>query len=379
MIVGAQTTGITGAGVAATVPGFTLIAEDGNLVPSVTANPSSTTTAAAPRVQSDVFMAAGKTYDVMVNVPAATAPAMAVFSRDLALSADAVGRDGGMLAYIGANAATLPASPTLAPAAANPDTYNSLVPCTVAPCLGPTVSDPGKGVIANDVNVYGVHVLAAPTGGTLVLNANGTFTYVQTAGTTSDSFSYCANGFVTGTTCSSGLTATVTLGAAAISGAPTAPNITYNASVAGYLAIKDPGVLAGATDPSKYPLTVAVPGVTTSGSLTVNMSASGAFTATLNPPNTAATTASFTYQAKNSQGTLSAAATVTINFPAPSNLTVTLLDGKTKAAFPWRIGRREEEPEQGSANSQAAASHSPAVSLPVVGEDLGKRSTIPSE
>ena len=53
-IVGAM----TGAA-AVCVPGLSLIAEDGNLLPGV------------PRVQSEVFMAAGKTYDVMVNAPAA--------------------------------------------------------------------------------------------------------------------------------------------------------------------------------------------------------------------------------------------------------------------------------------------------------------------
>src|SRR5437016_12452799 len=61
-IVGAQ----TGTAVApATTPpsGFSLIAEDGNPLPGV------------PRVQSEVFMAPGKTYDVMVNGPAANAPA----------------------------------------------------------------------------------------------------------------------------------------------------------------------------------------------------------------------------------------------------------------------------------------------------------------
>src|SRR5271165_560048 len=63
-IVGSQTTGFTGAGKLTTaanpVNGFTLIAEDGNLVPN--------SAAGAPRVQTHVFMPAGKTYDVMVNV-----------------------------------------------------------------------------------------------------------------------------------------------------------------------------------------------------------------------------------------------------------------------------------------------------------------------
>src|SRR6266480_3917081 len=47
--------------------GFSLIAEDGNPLPGVA------------RVQSEVFMAAGKTYDVMVNVPAAGGTAIPVF------------------------------------------------------------------------------------------------------------------------------------------------------------------------------------------------------------------------------------------------------------------------------------------------------------
>ena len=46
-------------------------------------------------------MAAGKTYDVMMNVPAAGSTAIPVFDRQLSLSANATSRDAGMLAYIG--------------------------------------------------------------------------------------------------------------------------------------------------------------------------------------------------------------------------------------------------------------------------------------
>ena len=96
-IVGAltnRTTTGTG-GTTTAVSGFTLIAEDGNPLPGV------------PRVQSEVFMAAGKTYDVMINAPAAstTAPALPIFDRELSLSANAIARDAGMLAYIGINGA----------------------------------------------------------------------------------------------------------------------------------------------------------------------------------------------------------------------------------------------------------------------------------
>src|SRR5207302_8886399 len=117
--------------------------EDGNPLPGT------------PRVQSDVFMAAGKVYDVMINAPAAGAPALPVYDRELSLSSNAVGRDSGMLAYIGVNnggvaGAGLPAAPVLAAAVARNDAYNSLAPCTTAPCIPSNDSDPPKGVIADD-------------------------------------------------------------------------------------------------------------------------------------------------------------------------------------------------------------------------------------
>src|SRR4029077_8320154 len=254
-IVGSLTQGFNGAGAAAPVSGFTLIAEDGNPVPGVQVA-GATTAPAAPRVQTDVFMAAGKVFDVMFNVPAtptgATAPpSLAIFARDLGLSGDSSTRDAGMIAYIGVNASGLPVAQgtgVLAAAQANPDTYNSLVAGQPF-----SVTDPSKGVIANDVNVYGVTLLTAPTSGTLTCNAqpqnsvagicrNGTFTYTATGTATSDSFTYCANGTVTGTTCSSGLTATVTLGASTLTGPPTAVNQTYTAKTATYIKIPSPGL-----------------------------------------------------------------------------------------------------------------------------------------
>src|SRR5437667_4185987 len=172
-IVGSQ----TGTAVAPALPpsGFSLIAEDGNPLPGI------------PRVQSEVFLPAGKTYDVMINAPTTVTSAFPVFDRQLSLSGNAIGRDTGMLAYIGINGAGLPTSGVFATAnvtpVARPDTYNSLVSGQTF-----TVSDPGKGVIANDINVYGVNLLTAPTSGTLTLNANGTFTYVPTVPHTSHSF-----------------------------------------------------------------------------------------------------------------------------------------------------------------------------------------------
>jgi hypothetical protein len=341
-IVGAQTTGVTGAGAAATVAGFTLIAEDGNLLP-LAAPITSATVIAVPKVQSDVFMAAGKTYDVKVNVPAAGARSLAVFDRELSLSSNGTGHDSGMLAYIGVNSSGVPAVPSLTAAMARADTYNSIVPCTAAPCPGLSVSDPGKGVIANDTNVYGVHLLAPPTGGTVTLYPNGTFIYVQNAGTTSDAFTYCANGSVTGTgttaSCSSGLTAMVTLGAAPLEAGS---GITMNPSAftapGTFISVRPPGILAVDKDGAGYPLTVAMSAgnaPVAGAGLTISVNTNGGFHASIaSCAGPAACAGTFTYHAQNSQGTVSASsATVTITFPAPSNLTVNLVDGTTKATF----------------------------------------------
>src|SRR4029077_1519474 len=161
----------------------------------------------------------------------------------------------GMLAYIGVNGSTISAN-TIAQVGAvvgRPGTYHSVVAGQTL-----TVSDPSKGVIANDTNVYGVTLLTAPTKGTLTLNANGSFTYVPNAGWSGpDSFVYCANGSVSGTVaaCSSPYTATATLNAATVEGASgiTVFPRAYAAATATSLAIKAPGVLGKAYDTLNNP------------------------------------------------------------------------------------------------------------------------------
>src|SRR5216110_2571419 len=167
---------IVGAQTGTAVPGFSLIAEDGNVLPGV------------PRVQSEVFMPAGKTTDVMINAANTTSTtALPIYDRELSLSGNAIARDTGMLAYISINGAALPATGGFSPAAtaatANPDTYNSVLAGQTL-----TVSDPGKGVLANDVNVFGAQVQGTVPG--LAMNANGTFTYTGAPTT----FTYCGNG-----------------------------------------------------------------------------------------------------------------------------------------------------------------------------------------
>ena len=301
---------IVGAQFGAGAAGFGLIAEDGNPLPGAT------------RVQSEVFMAAGKTYDVKINVPAAGGTALPIYDRELSLSGNAIARDAGMLAYIGANGAGLPPSPSFTAAVANADTYNAVVAGQTL-----TISDPGKGVIANDINVYGVTLLAQAAHGSVALNGNGTFTYTGATGAP-DSFTYCANGTVTGSICSSGITATATLGASSIASSSTitcAPS-SFTANTSKYLSIRTPGVLANCADTANMPLTVDIASITNvSSGLTVVADANGGFSASA----TGAGDYSFTFTAKNSLNK-TGSATATVTFQAGNGPTVKVVDGADK-------------------------------------------------
>ena len=337
--------------------GFQLIAEDGNVIPGVG-------TTKGGRQQSEVFMAAGKTYDVMINAPASGANALGVYDRELSLSGNSVNRDSGMLAYIGVNGSAAPVAPLAAKA--NPDVYNAVVPGQTL-----TVSDPTKGVIANDVNVYGVQVITTPTQGTLNLNANGTFTYVaNSAWTAPDSFSYCGNGATSGAACT-----TVTLNAETlekasnISVCPTSADCTFTSKLATYIQVPPPGVLTGATDSGGFPLTVAPASITAAAGAGIILDARGGFIASGTP----GTPLSFTFQAQNSQGVVSATATATVNFPQPSNLAVTVKDPKSGATisdYRWII-----EEDKSFYIDPGCTSNPPPATSSVTGQACVKTST----
>src|SRR5512143_3911638 len=292
-----------------------LYAEDGNRLPGL------------PKVQNGVFMAAGKTYDVVINPPAATgsytAATFPLFDRQLSLSTNNQ-RDGGMQALLQIAGGSLP---TPATAAANPDTFSLVKGNPIS------IADPAKGVMANDVGVYGVQVQTAPTGGTLAMNANGTFTYTPASGTTTDSFTYCGNGATSGPLCT-----TVTLAQCTGScrgGPPVANADAYTSNIASRLQISPPGVLANDIDPDGHPLTAQLVGSATGGSVTLDANGSFIVTPASAPVGASTAAVTFQYNAVNSQNTVSTTpATVTVTFNGGSGLAVTLKDGPSGTAMP---------------------------------------------
>jgi hypothetical protein len=258
-------------------------------------------------------------------------PDLPIYDRELSLSSNAINRDAGMLAYIGGNGGLLPSGGAFGSAVARDDTFNSVVPGKTL-----AVSDPSKGVIANDTNVYGVKVVGAAVAG-LTLSLDGTFTYTGPA----TSFTYCGNGTTSGPAC-----ATVTLGLAPIEagGGILMGSITYTSTVATTLSIKPPGILSVDKDGLGYPLTVSGASSTTplsvalSPSGTVSVDQNGGFNATVTGPGTY----TFSYNAQNSQGTVSSGTgTVTLIFPQPTGLKVAVVDGADKttpvADYRWII------------------------------------------
>jgi hypothetical protein len=316
---------IVGASTGATpVPGLGLIAEDGNVLPGVV------------RVQNEVFMAAGKTYDVLVNAPT-VATNLPVFDRQLSLSANNQ-RDGGMLAYINVNGAG--AISGAGAAVARADTYF----CT--PGVPLTISDPAKGLIANDTNVYGVTLsgTVTPTTNFVTLNPDGTFTYqTSTGGCSPGTFHYIANG-------SSTITATVSIQnctGACLGTGPVAVADTYSANnIANSVHVAPPGVLANDSDPQGRSLCAISPTITptscaaavaagpvsiTAGTATLMLNPDGSFTATRTSGTTSTATVTFTYRAMNEQHQASGVANIMVTFPAASGLVVSVVDGQDKS------------------------------------------------
>src|SRR5947207_2584808 len=162
---------------------------------------------------------------------------------------------------------------------------------------GATLNVAAPGVLANDTDadgkpltaVLGSGPLAAQ--GTLILNANGSFTFTPTLNFNgSATFTYKAND---GTADSN--TATVTITVTPVNDAPAAGNDGYGVTAGATLTVPAPGVLGNDSDVEGSPLAAALVTGPTKGTLTLN--ANGSFTYGSNAGSSGTDT--FTYKAND--------------------------------------------------------------------------------
>jgi Abnormal spindle-like microcephaly-assoc'd, ASPM-SPD-2-Hydin/Bacterial cadherin-like domain/Multicopper oxidase len=295
---------------------LTLFAEDGNILPGV------------PKVQDEVFLAAGKTYDVGIQPDKNTdgtyaARSYPIYDRQLSLSTNNQ-RDGGMQAYLSVNGAS---GPNTATATALTKTYFCASGQTLA------ITDPGLGVLGGSTYANGAKLGTTSLPGTLAFNSNGTFIYTPpTSGSCAGSFNYTVNGTLS-------LTATISqcdnsshsAAGCSINSNPTAVADNYTSQVSRHLQVSAPGVLVNDTDPAGLPLTAVLnacsvtPGFTCLTASQVSLNANGSFT--VNAPG--AGNYVFSYHAINTKNQTSAPVNVAVVSPAGSGINVQVRDAKT--------------------------------------------------
>ncbi len=143
--------------------------------------------------------------------------------------------------------------------------------------FGTTLNVAAPGVLANDTDSANLPLTSTlvdkPSHGTATLNADGSFTYIPTAGYSgADSFTYHANN---GQEDSNAATVTITVQAAVIV-PPVAVNHAYSTPYGTTLTVPAPGILQGDTAASGKPLTAAVSSQPAHGKLTLALD--GSFT-----------------------------------------------------------------------------------------------------
>ncbi len=313
---------------------LTLVAEDGNPLPG------------RARIQNEVFLSAGKTYDVLVKPTqsngAYTPATYPIFDRALGLSTNNQ-RDGGMQAYVAvAGGAALgsvgsASNPLATVSGVSDKTYYCVAGTTLA------VTDASKGVLGGTIGANGAALVGTPAlPGTLAFQSNGTFTYTPPAnGACGGTFAFNVNSGASHTATIAECDQTTQGVTTCVLGKnPVVNNDSFTATNAQYLSINSPGVLLNDVDPSGLPLKVDLTTLqNVTAGLTLKLNPDGSFQATVSGPGTY----TFQYNVKNEQqtaGSLSGTtngtpATVTLNFPKGSGLKLTLVDDKhpTNASF----------------------------------------------
>ena len=208
----------------------------------------------------------------------------------------------------------------------------TITPVNDAPTAGPDsastaedtpLSQAAPGVLANDTdadNAPTAVLVAGPSHGTLVLNADGSFTYTPAANYSGpDAFTYKAND---GEFDSS--VATVHVIVTPVNDKPSAVADSYSTAEDTPLTVSAAGVLANDTDIDANPLTAVPVSAPSSGTLVLNANGSFAYTPAANFNGQVA----FTYSATDGSFT-SAPTTVTVTVqsvndaPAGTNKTIT--------------------------------------------------------
>ena len=185
------------------------------------------------------------------------------------------------------------------PPVANPDTYSVNEDTTL------NIAAPG--VLANDSDPDGNTITASlvntTTNGTLMLNANGSFTYTpQTNFNGVDHFTYRATD---GTDFSGTVSVTITVNA--VNDAPVARNDNYSVQSDATLNVGVPGVLTNDSDVENDPLSAVLASNPTHGTVTLNSDGSFVYV----PATNFSGSDTFTYRASDGAAT-SGVATVTI-------------------------------------------------------------------
>ncbi len=313
---------------------FAVVSEDGNVAPG------------RAKLQSEVNLPPGRTADVLFSAPLSAAglykdAAYSVFDRALAL-AGGNAANAGMHGYLavapagtGASAGSTNAflggaSGGIAAVAANAASYTF----TLAPNVLPSFS---ASVATNSVGLGAIATGTAPANGTVAWNSDGTFTYKPATPTITlpDSFTYCS-------TSSTTLCGTVTLTVASETATivpPAAPPVFASQTSTLYRAItRSVGVLAGFSTSDGYQLTAALAG--TPGGCAVYLNSDGSFSALAGGRN--GSTCTFGFTATDPRSGQSVASTATVNFPAPSNLAISVVDalsgaGASATDYMWII------------------------------------------